>query len=277
MSALQVFNNDDFGRIRAVEIDGEPWLVGNDVASMLGYTNPQKALRDHVDSEDLRGERFVHPLGGEQNTRLINESGVYSLILSSKLPKAKEVKRWITSEVMPSIRKHGVFATEDFAKKVFENPQFMIDILEEIQRERARTDKLEELVGAQGQQIAEMRPKANYYDLVLACKDAVAISVIAKDYGMSAQKLNSMLHDLGIQYKQGSIWLLYQDYAKEGYTTTKTQTFLDDKSELHSRVHTYWTQKGRLFIYEVLKKEGIAPLIEQDPDIKGQDSSGEES
>lgn len=106
---ISIFENPEFGKVRGIEIDGDPWLVGKDVAIVLEYSNPQKAIRDHVDEEDRRGERIVHPSGGPQETTVINESGIYSLIFGSKLPKAKEFKRWVTSEVLPAIRKTGTY------------------------------------------------------------------------------------------------------------------------------------------------------------------------
>lgn len=121
---------------------------------------------------------------------------------------------------------------------------------------------LNEQVSVQQQQIAEMRPKANYYDVVLNCKDLVSISTIAKDYGWSATRMNKYLNKKGVQYKQGDIWLLYQKHAEQGYTSTKTHSYPGNDGEVHSKTHTYWTQKGRLFIYALLKSDGMLPLIE---------------
>ena len=123
--------------------------------------------------------------------------------------------------------------------------------------------ELTDTVAVQSQQIAELQPKASYYDVVLNCKDLISTSVIAKDYGRSAIWLNQYLHDKGVQYKQGDIWLLYQKHAREGYTNTKTQSYLGSDGKTHTKVHTYWTQKGRLFIYDLLKADGTVPLIEQ--------------
>ena len=122
--------------------------------------------------------------------------------------------------------------------------------------------KLTEKVAIQEQQIIEMQPKVTYYDIVLNCKDLVTITTIAKDYGKSGQWMNETLHELGIQYKQGKIWLLYQKHAEQGYTSTKTSIYDGTDGEKHTSVHTYWTQKGRLFIYDTLKANGILPLIE---------------
>lgn len=124
--------------------------------------------------------------------------------------------------------------------------------------------ELLDTVAVQNQQITEMKPNASYYDVVLNCKDLVAISVIAKDYGWSANRMNRYLSDNGVQYKQGKIWLLYQKYAEKGYTSTKTFSTPGSDGDLHNHVHTYWTQAGRLFIYGMLKAEGIVPLIEQE-------------
>lgn len=123
--------------------------------------------------------------------------------------------------------------------------------------------QLETTVAVQEQQIQELKPKASYYDLVLNCSDLLSTSVIAKDYGKSAKWLNAYLHEHGIQFKQGNIWLLYQKYAERGYTSTKTHNVNGNDGQQHPKVHTYWTQKGRLFIYDLLKSNGIYPIVEQ--------------
>lgn len=255
---LTKFQNEAFGSVRVATINGEVFFVGKDVAEILGYTNPLKAIRDHVDDEDVRGERIVHPLGGEQETKLINESGLYSLILSSHMPKTRQFKRWVTSEVLPSICQHGVYATDE----LIENPDFLIKALEQLKAERAMRKELEMTALIQSQQIAELQPKASYCDIVLSCQDAINISVIAKDYGMSAKRMNRLLHELGIQFKQGRIWLLYQQYAECGYTKTSTSTYQNSSGQECSAVHTKWTQKGRLFLYDTLKAVGIYPKVE---------------
>ena len=119
-------------------------------------------------------------------------------------------------------------------------------------------------IAVKNQQILEMQPKVSYYDVVLNCKDLISTSAIAKDYGKSAIWMNRYLHEKGVQFKQGDIWLLYQKYAQKGYTSTKTHSYPGSDGETHTKVHTYWTQKGRLFIYELMKLDGIKPLIEQE-------------
>lgn len=255
---IQVFSNAELGEVRTTVIDGEVMFVGKDVANILGYTNPRKALNDHVEDED-KGVTKCDTLGGSQDLTVINESGLYSLILSSKMPNAKKFKRWITAEVLPAIRKHGVYAVDE----VLQNPDVLIQALTELKKEREEKQKLKETVAVQNQQITEMTPKACYYDVVLNCKDVISTTEIAKDYGWSAKKMNAYLHEKKIQFKQGKIWLLYQKYSEQGLTSTKTSVYNGSDGLSHSIIHTYWTQKGRLFIYELLKKDGILPIMER--------------
>lgn len=259
MNELKIFENPDFGKVRTMEIDGEPYFVGKDVALILGYSKPENALSAHVDEDDTLKQGVTDSLGREQNTTVINESGLYSLILSSKLPKAKEFKRWVTSEVLPSIRKHGAYAVDE----LINDPELAIKAFTALKEERMKNKQLETTVAVQTQQISELKPKATYYDVILNCKDLVSATEIAKDYGKSAKWLNNLLHELGVQFKQGGIWLLYQNYAECGYTSTKTHNYLDENGGNHAKVHTYWTQKGRIFIYDLLKGKGILPNVER--------------
>lgn len=261
MNDIKIFENPEFGSVRTLEVNGEPYFVGKDVAEILGYSNPQKAIRDHIDDEDKTlNESFT--VNGTMAV-LINESGLYSLILSSKLPKAKEFKHWVTSEVLPSIRKHGAYMTDDVLHRAITEPDFLIQLATELKEEQEKRRALESTVAVQSQQITELQPKASYYDVVLNSKDLLSIGKIAKDFGKSAVWLNKWLHEQGVQYRQGEIWLLYQKYAEQGYTSTKTQTYNGSDGAVHTKVHTYWTQKGRLFIYDLLKTNGILPLIER--------------
>ncbi len=260
---LEVYKNNEFGSIRTALINEQIYFVGKDVAESLGYSNTKDALLTHVDKEDKtilqRSQNTTFDIPNRGLT-IINESGLYSLILSSKMPKAKEFKRWVTSEVLPSIRKHGLYATD----QLLNNPDLAIAAFTALKEEREKRKALEVRVAIQNQQIVEMKPKASYYDLVLQCKDLVAISVIAKDYGWSAKRMNRHLKDKGVQFRQGSIWLLYQKYAEQGYTSTKTHSYKGKDGSDHTRPHTYWTQKGRLFIYSLLKADGILPTIEKE-------------
>ncbi|WP_443689499.1 phage antirepressor [Phascolarctobacterium faecium] len=256
---LQIYKNAEFGSVRTTTIGGQPYFVGKDVAGILGYSNSRKALIDHVDEED-KGVTKCDTLGGKQDLIIINESGLYSLILSSKMPNAKKFKRWVTSEVLPAIRKHGLYATDE----LIANPDLAIAAFTALKEEREKNRLLEQTTAVQKQQIAEMKPKASYYDVVLNCKDLISTSTVAKDYGKSAIWMNRYLHEKGVQFKQGEIWLLYQKYAEKGYTSTKTHSYSANDGTIHTKPHTYWTQKGRLFVYELLKADGILPTMEQE-------------
>jgi len=255
---MQVFSYEG-SEVRTIQLDGNLWWALKDICAPLGLSNPTivaaRLDKDEVTKFDLGG------LSGETN--FVSESGLYNVIIRSDKPEARKFRRWITHEVLPAIRKTGVYATAEAAEKLLADPDFLIEALREIKAIRAKNAALSETVSIQKQQIAEMQPKASYYDVVLNCKDAVAITTIAKDYGKSGQWLNDYLHDLGVQFKQGNIWLLYQKHAENGYTCTKTHSYPGNDGSVHSKVHTYWTQKGRLFIYELLKSKGWLPLIEQ--------------
>lgn len=259
MNEMQVFQNIEFGTVRTIVHDGTVYFVGKDVAEALGYSNVRDALRKHVDKED-KGVADCDTPGGTQRMTVINESGVYSLVFSSRLPTAKAFKHWVTTEVLPAIRRYGMYAMDN----LLDNPDVLIRALTAYKEERGRAKELAQMNAAQQQQIAELQPKATYYDLVLQCKDLVSTSTIAKDYGWSAIRMNRWLHEHGIQYKQGKIWLLYQKYAPMGYTSTKTFNIPDGNGIPHNHVNTYWTQKGRLFIYQLMTAEGNYPLIEQE-------------
>lgn len=248
---IVLFRHEEFGEIRTLNIDGVPWFVGKDVAVSLGYTNPAKALRDHVDNEDITvNESFT--VNGTQG-KLINESGLYSLILSSKLPNARAYKRWVTSEVLPSIRKHGAYLTAEALHKTLSNPRELAKLLAALADEQEKNRQL-------ATENAFLTVKAGYYDRILNSKNAVPVTQIAKDCGMTAVAFNKMLHEFKVQYPVGKAWVLYADYANKGYTQSKTYSITEEKSVMH----TCWTQSGRLFLYQFLMERGILPVCEQE-------------
>ncbi|MEK1341595.1 phage antirepressor [Limosilactobacillus fermentum] len=253
----------DGSNVRTLVIDGQPYFVGKDVAEILGYANTRDALSKHVDSED-KNTVAIHDgiKRGNPNQTVINESGLYSLILGSKLPQAKEFKYWVTSEVLPTIRKHGAYMTDEKIEEVLLNPDTIIKLATELKTERERRSIAE-------QRVNELTPKASYYDLVLSNESLVTITQIAKDYSMSGQAMNHKLHDLGVIYKQGNTWLLYSKYQRTGWT--HSETIMVDKANGTQKavMHTKWTQKGRLGLYELLKRHGILPLIETVDEKKG--------
>lgn len=254
---LQIINEQEvLGKHFAVygTVD-EPLFVAKDVAEWIEYdvSSVNKMLDKIDEDEKLVGTLFRS--GQNREAWFLTENGLYEVLMQSRKSLAKEFKKKV-KEILKSIRKHGLYAIDD----LLENPDMAIAALQKLKEERQLRLKAQEEVAQKNQIIQELQPKATYYDLVLQNKSLVAISVIAKDYGMSAKKMNKILHELKIQFKQGETWLLYQKYAGKGYTQSKTHTIDAD----YSKMHTYWTQKGRLFLYDLLKnKKGILPLIEQ--------------
>ena len=255
MSEMEIFKYEE-QELRTQIINNEIWFVGKDVAKILGYKDTSDALKRHIDEDDKGGCEIPTP-GGIQNMIVINESGLYSLVLSSKLESAKKFKKWVTSEVLPTIRKHGAYMTPEVIEKTLTNPDFIIGLATELKKAQTRNVFLEN-------EVKILQPKAKYTDEVLNSPNVVAITQIAKDYGMSAVKMNKLLNDLGIQYKLRNQWLLVQKYSDKGYVKSKTQEYFDTMGNIHTAMTTYWTQRGRLFIYETLKQQNILPVIEQE-------------
>ena len=249
-----LFKHEEFGEIRTLNIDGEPWFVGKDIAVALGYSAPRNAIQAHVDNED-KTTALIQCTGSEykSNAVIINESGLYSLILSSKLPSAKKFKHWVTAVVLPSLRKHGAYITAETLHKTMSDPRELAKLLTTLADEQDKRRKLEE-------ENAFLSVKAKYYDQILNSKNAVPVTQIAKDYGMSAIAFNRMLHDYGIQYPIRNSWVLYAEYADKNYTQSKTYKIGDDKAVMH----TCWTQAGRIFLYDFLKSHGVLPMCEQE-------------
>lgn len=198
MEKVQVFKNEEFGSVRAIERNGEPWFIGKDMAEILGYTNTAKAIRDHVDDEDKLTERIVLS-GQNREAFLINESGLYSLILSSKLPSAKRFKHWVTSEVLPAIRQNGVYMTDDKAYDITHNPGSLADLL----LQAGEQLKKKEII------IQEMKPKALFADAVTTSHTSILVGDLAKiikqnGYEIGQKRLFEWLRQNGYLIKSGS-------------------------------------------------------------------------
>ena len=232
-----VFRSKEFGQIRTCTVKGETYFVGKDVASGLGYKNTKDALMRHVDEEDKLGARFTTS-GQNREMIIINESGLYSLILSSKLESARRFKRWVTSEVLPAIRKNGRYELKQ-QNRVLES----------------RNALLEEIT-------VQQKPLTDYARTILSSTQTVTITQIAQDYGMSPVGMNQLLFKLHIQHKVGGQWILYIPYLNKGYVQSFSSYFVKSDGEVQVKLHTRWTQSGRLFLYEELKKAGVLPLIE---------------
>lgn len=215
MNELQVFNSKEFGDIRTTEIDGKPYFVANDVARALGYKRPADAVTAHCKGSVKH--RYLTD-GGEQELKVIPEGDIYRLTVRSKLPSAEKFEKWVFDEVIPSIHQYGAYMTEQTIEKALASPDFLIQLATKLKDEQTKRKEAETEIRVKDQIIGELKPKADYYDEILKNPGLVTITQIAKDYGMSGKKMNRILHELGIQYKQSEQWLLYSDYHCLGYT-----------------------------------------------------------
>lgn len=248
MQELQIFNFEDLP-VRTLTVDDEPYFVGKDVAEILGYAKARNAIAKHVDFEDKKDAPIQGTLGGTQKMTIINESGLYSLIFSSKLESAKRFKRWVTSEVLPAIRKHGIYATDSVIEQTIQNPDYIITVLTEYKKEKEQNLLLQ-------QEIGELKPKADYVDEILKSTGTLATTQIAADYGISAQKLNKLLHEARLQRKVNKQWVLYSEHMGKSYTESDTIPIVRSDGREDTVLQTRWTQKGRLKIHEIMTDFG---------------------
>lgn len=241
----------------------QPTVLGRDLHEALEVKTAYKdwfprmcdyGFEEGKDFNPLKNERLQIE-GNREVTRTVTDHQL-------TIPMAKEICMLQRSEKGKEFRQYFIKIEEQWNTPEAVMARALKFANQKLAEIKQSNIKLTEKVAIQEQQIIEMQPKVTYYDIVLNCKDLVTITTIAKDYGKSGQWMNETLHELGIQYKQGKIWLLYQKHAEQGYTSTKTSIYDGTDGEKHTSVHTYWTQKGRLFIYDKLKANGILPLIE---------------
>jgi len=254
-NTLQVFENQEYGKIRVIDVKGNPWWVLKDVCDAIGIRNVTDTAKRLDDDEKAELDSIEVSSNGTKQRRkrvVISESGLYAVILRSDKPNARDFRKWITSEVLPSIRKHGAYINDDVLRRMQEDSEYNIELLRNLAAEQRRSNDL-------ANKVARLAPKAHYHDIILNCSDALAITNIAKDYGMSGTALNKILHSMRIQHKIGGVWVLYREHHSFGYTVTHTCT----KNGVTAWMHTYWTQRGRQFLYEQLKAHGVLPVIEQ--------------
>lgn len=273
MKDLEIFKNEEFGEIQIIEENGKFEFEATGTAKMLGYTNPHDAIQRHCKRDGV----VKHEVGVQTGLKkdgtpiiqmveknFIDEGNLYRLITHSKLPSAEKFESWVFDEVLPSIRKTGgyIAGEEDMTEDelVLKAMQVMQNKLAKLEK---KTEKLETENRAQFQLIGELKPKADYTDRILHNKALVTMTAIAKDYGMSSQKMNDKLHELGVQYKQSGQWFLYEKYHDNGYTHSETIDLTHKDGTEFVKMNTKWTQKGRLFLYNLLKDNGIVPIIEQ--------------
>ena len=232
MKEMEVFMNAELGSVRVVMVNEEPYFVGKDVAEILGYSNASKALADHVDDDDKLNNESLSSLG-QRGGWIINESGLYSLILCSKLQSAKRFKKWITSEVLPSIHKHGLYATDQVIDNILNNPDFGIELLTRLKEERAARVEAE-------------RKNA----ILMHVNKTYTVTEIANEVGLrSATQLNRILAEKKIQYQVNGTWVMYSRYSDQGYEEIKQEVLDSGRVIYHRRI----TQMGREFILSLFQ------------------------
>ena len=257
---IQIFNNEELGTIRIMGTPDAPLFCLGDVCKMLGLKSwhVKERLGDNIVSTEVISDS----LGRQRAVNFITEDGLYDVILDSRKPEAKRFRKWVTSEVLPTIRKHGAYMTKDTLERAIAEPDFLIQLATTLKEEKAKRLEAEQQCEAQKQIIGEMEKKVSYLDLILSSTSTMTITQIAQDYGMSGQKMNKLLHGLRIQYKVGDQWILYAEYKDKCYVSSETIRFVTSEGIPCTTLNTKWTQKGRLFLYDILKKEGILPKME---------------
>jgi len=247
---VQVFQNEEFGEIEIIMIAGKPYFPATECAKILGYNQPEHAVKRHCVKDGCTKRTVIDRLGREQEKKYISEGNVYRLIIRSKLPAALRFEAFVCDKILPSIRQQGAYIDPEVLEKMQESLGFTEDLLECLAEAHAKNSALIDYTD-------KLFPKAAYHDAVLQSPQAIPISIIAKDYDMSAFAFNILLHELGLQYKVGGTWVLYAKHANQGYTVSKTYQLGDETT-----VHTQWTQLGRRAIYDLLCWHGIYPNTE---------------
>lgn len=265
---MKVFENSEFGQLEVLWKDGKAYFPAIRCAEVLGYSNPRDAVQRHCKAEGVVKHDVVvqttnqHGFTSNQTVckKFIVEGNLYRLIIRSKLESAQRFERWVFDEVLPAIRKYGFYATDDMLEEFLNDPDLAIGVFSKLKEEREKVKQLE----SENKKLTE---KSEYLDMITKSPNAVPITVIAKDYDMSAQEMNGWLRCIGVQYKlRCGTWVLYQAYVGNGYT--KSNTFMYDPVNCKTAVHTQWTQKGRRFIYEKLKEYGVIPVCERGDDYE---------
>lgn len=264
----QVFNHPQFGEICTVQQEeGKVLFKANDVARSLGYAETAKAVRTHCKGVSVLDTPIENQYGTVvmQPTKFISESDVYRLVMRSKLPEAEKFQDWVCEEVLPAIRKDGAYLSEKALQRAVTDPEFFIGVANAIRKEKEQRLEIESrcteqllLIGRQKETIEELGKRSAYAETVLQNKDLVDITQIAQDYGLSGRRLNAILHEKRVQYKSGKQWILYAPYKGNGYVGSETSQLENGKTVMRTR----WTQKGRLFIHDLLKADGILPVHE---------------
>lgn len=257
------------GKLFRVYGDFENLLfLAKDVAEWIDYNKKSNGSYDvnsmlRMVDEDEKLMRKIFVSGQNRNMWFLTEDGFYEVCMQSTKPNAKIFKKEV-KKILKTIRKTGMYMSDNVWDTIMNEPEKIGELLINYGKVRQENENLKFANKVQEQQIIELQPKALYYDLILQCKDLLSTTMIAKDYGMAAKGFNKMLHEFGIQYNQSGVWFLYQKYAIYGYTQTKTNAFVRSDGTPDGKPHMYWTQKGRIFLYNFLKDKGVLPTIEQE-------------
>ena len=243
MNELTVFKNEQFGEMRTVTIGEEIWFVGKDVAAILGYKDTSDAMKRHVDDEDKLTRRFADS-GQNREMYIINESGLYSLVLSSKLPSAKEFKRWVTSEVLPSIRKHGAYMSPETIERVITDPDFIIRLANELKTAQ--------------QKVAELQPKADYFDTVSRAEGSTSFRETAKVFGIGEREFIRYIESARLCYRNSCGKLIpYAEYSRDKKWFEVKEIAYGPASHPNTMLYTKITPLGRTKIFNKMRKAGI--------------------
>jgi prophage antirepressor-like protein len=249
MNEIQVFTSSDFGKVRTININSEPWFVGKDVAEILGYLEPHKAISRHVDLDD----GMKHPIptsSGIQDTWIINESGLYSLIISSKMPNARQFKKWVTSEVLPSIRKHGAYMTPTTIDEMINNPDLLIGLATKLKEEQHKSAMQQKVIIHQQEVIEINKPKAQAFDHFINGTNYQTMAVAAKSLGLGRNTLFKRLKEIKILLSNNTP---YQKYIDRGYFVVKEKS-IKMGDEFMNKPQTYVTARGVEFIRKLLEE-----------------------
>lgn len=262
---MQVFAHTMFGHVEVFIQEGKEYFPATDVAKILGYSDPHKAVKQHTKEDGW----VICPvvIEGKNQTvekRFINESNLYRLIVKSKLPQAEQFEKWVFAEILPTIRKHGAYMTPHTIHTLLQDPDLVIGLASQLKQEQQARQMVEQKNLMLIQQVAENTSKITYLDQILQSKDTVTVSQIAADYGLSAVRLNKILKDEKVQYKVNNQWLLYAKHQNKGYTKSQTVDVTYSDGSKSVKMNTRWTQKGRLFIHDLLTKRGIIPEMDKE-------------
>jgi len=230
-----------------------PLVLAKDVAIWIEHSNASKMVADAKLDESEMFKGFLGTLTNSYSALFLTEDGLYEVLMQSRKPIAKKFKKEV-KKILKTIRKHGMYAEDE----LLDNPDLFMKTIEKLKEEREARLLAEAKVEMLEVEIEEAMPKLNYYDNILRSPNAMQVTIVAKDYGMGAVEFNKMLHRLGVQYKVGSTWILYADYQDKGFTVSRTVL-----ESGNSYVNTCWTQNGRLFLYKLLKKNGVLPTVEK--------------